>query len=214
MNIVAKLPTRNRPERFKEVITECIERQSGEVTYLISADKDDETMNNTDIKLFCLKNNLNIVYGKSKNKVHAINRDEIEFDILILLSDDMYCVQDGWDERIKNDMISNFPDMDGVLWYNDGFTGDKLDTMVIMGRKYYDRFGYIYHPEYTSLWCDNEFMEVAKSLERIIYFDDVLFEHRHPANIGYGNDEGYELTESFYKKDEVIFNERKSNGFA
>ena len=50
-----------------------------------------------------------------------------------------------------------------------------------MGRKYYDRFGYIYHPSYKSFWCDNEYTEVAARLSKITFMDNVIINHKHPA---------------------------------
>jgi hypothetical protein len=76
-------------------------------------------------------------------------------------------------------MEKYYPDTDGVLWFNDGLQGPRLNTLSILGRKYYDRFGYIYHPAYKSLYCDNEFTEISVSLNKVIYCKDVIIEHRH-----------------------------------
>jgi len=56
-----------------------------------------------------------------------------------------------------------------------------LCVLTIMGRKYYNRFLYVYHPEYKSLWADNEQMEVAKKLNKYAYIYYIVFEHRNPA---------------------------------
>ena len=66
---------------------------------------------------------------------------------------------------IRQKMIKHFPDTDGVLWFFDGWRKD-LNTLCIIGRKYYERFGYIYHPDYKSFWCDAEFTEVANKLKK------------------------------------------------
>ena len=84
-----------------------------------------------------------------------------------------------WDVEIIEKMPQ---DLDHVLFYNDGYCGSKLNTMCILGRKYYERFHYIYHPAYKSLWCDNEFMEVADMLGKQTYYNTCLFRHDHFAN--------------------------------
>ena len=61
----------------------------------------------------------------------------------------------GFDSIIRNEMQKLFPDTDGILWFFDGWRKD-LNTLCILGRKYYDRFGYIYHPDYNSFWSDAE----------------------------------------------------------
>jgi hypothetical protein len=88
----------------------------------------------------------------------------------------------GYDNIIRNNMKTHYPDTDGVLWFNDGYQGQNLNTLCILGRKYYQRFGYIYCPEYKSLWCDNEFMDQANLLGRQIYFHETIIKHEHPAN--------------------------------
>ena len=101
---------------------------------------------------------------------------------MIVTADDMICVQQGWDQIIRNEMNKNFPDGDGVLHFNDGFTGEKLNTLPILTKSYYDRFGFVYNTAYKSLFCDNEFQEVAKKLNKTIYINQVLF----PSNYSKG----------------------------
>jgi hypothetical protein len=83
----------------------------------------------------------------------------------------------GYDSALRDNMEHYFPDTDGVLWFNDGFQKHNLNTLCILGRKYYQRFGYIYHPAYKSLWCDNEFTVVASLLKKQLYFDKVIIRH-------------------------------------
>lgn len=48
-----------------------------------------------------------------------------------------------------------------------------------MDRVYYDRFGYIYYPEYKHMFADTEFTHVADSMHKIITREDLRFPHRH-----------------------------------
>ena len=48
-----------------------------------------------------------------------------------------------------------------------------------------DRFGYIYHPAYRSLWCDNEFQQVSWTLDKSVFINETIIEHQHYTN-GYG----------------------------
>ena len=91
----------------------------------------------------------------------------------------------GYDTIIRNKMNELYPDTDGVLWFNDGNQGDRLNTLCILGKKYYKRFNYIYNPEYKSVWSDNEFMDVANLLGKQTYFNDVIIRHEHP-DVGFG----------------------------
>jgi hypothetical protein len=192
MKIIVKFPTRGRKNKFfntfKKYYDLCDDINN--VKFLVSIDRDDIEMNNQDT-FDILKNftNVSVVVGESKSKVHAVNRDLenfTEWDILLLASDDMIPQIKGYDNIIIDKMVSNYPDTDGVLWFNDGFQGNRLNTLCILGKKYYERFNYIYYPEYKSTWCDNEFMSVAAILNKQTYFNEVIIKHEHP-DWGYGN---------------------------
>lgn len=158
------------------------------------------------------------MWGQSENKIHAVNRDmefSGEWNILICMSDDMVWVQEGFDIQIIKDMHHYFPDGDGFLHYPDGAVNQKLATMSIMGKKYYDRFEYIYNPEYESVYCDQEAMQVAKKLGKYQYINNHLFEHKHPRWKKSEWDEQYRRTEdpSVYARDRRTFMRRQANNF-
>jgi hypothetical protein len=124
----------------------------------------------------------------------------------------MIPISDGYDETIRKDMNDNFPDTDGVLWYHDG-AQENLNTLCILGQKYYKRFNYIYHPSYISLWCDNEFTDVSLYLKRVYKSTKTIIEHQHPAWQKTAFDELYSRNESYYSLDQVTYNKRSSNNF-
>jgi hypothetical protein len=110
-------------------------------------------------------------------------------------------------------MKEHYPDTDGVLWFNDGHQGNNLNTLCILGKKYYERFNYIYHPEYKSVWSDNEFMLVGNILKKQTYFDEVIIEHEHP-DWGYGNrDVIHRINSQNESHDRNLFTTRKNNNF-
>jgi hypothetical protein len=207
MKILVKFPTRQRPSQCVVALNACIENQTtSNVHYLLTVDSDDRSMDAV-ISAVETHDFISVDSGISKSKINACNRGidtfSGEWDIVLLLSDDMICQKKGWDAQLIDEMGSHYPDTDGVLFHNDGFVGEKLNTMCILGRKYYDRFGYIYNPEYKSLWCDNEFMDMANILGKQTYFNDVLFKHEHPANNG-------DIADSLYQKNDVAFQRDKS----
>jgi len=192
---------------------------------LVSLDVDDTTMNNPEtinkltefVKKYPEK--IIIKYGYSKSKIDAINRDineikeKFNFDILVNFSDDMEFIQHSFDEVIRDKFYVHYQDTDGNIYFNDGFVGDRISTMSIIGRKYYDKFNYIYHPSYHSLWCDNEYTELAKMNQKIIYFHENIYRHNHPANVGGFIDEQLVKTESFAEIDRQNYEKRLINKF-
>ena len=219
MKLLIKFPTRNRKNKFFKVLRQyqnlCEDLDN--TYFLITLDNDDESMNSSDVEdIFNTFKNVKVIYGTSNSKIHAVNRDiELvnDWDIVLLASDDMTPKVKGYDNIIRNKMKEFYSDTDGILWFNDGHMGNKLNTLCILGKKYYDRFGYIYHPEYKSVWSDNEFMLVGNILGKQTYFEQVIIEHEHP-DWGYGNrDEIHQNNSKNENQDKLLFTKRKDNNF-
>jgi hypothetical protein len=217
MKLLIKFPTRNRPEKFLKALDKYCRFLSDKSTKIIvTCDNDDESMKQEYV-LAAIKQYENVVlfFGDNKSKIEAVNAnlDNVDFDILLLASDDMLPTVNGYDEVIKNKMLEYYPDTDGVLWFNDGYQGNKLNTLSIMGKKYFDRFGYIYYPEYKSVWCDNEFMDVANILGKQTYFEETIIRHEHP-DWGFGNrDEVHILNNVNGNHDKNLYYQRKNINF-
>jgi len=217
MKLLIKFPTRNRPNKFFKALDTYVNFLDDPTTQIIvTCDNNDSTMTEAYVKEVVEQyNNVRMCYGDSKTKIEAVNADlnDVEFDILLLASDDMIPKVKGYDTIIKNKMKEHYPDTDGVLWFNDGHKGNELNTLCILGKKYYDRFGYIYHPDYVSVWCDNEFMDVAKLLGKQTYFDEVIIEHQHP-DWGYGQqDVIHSINQRYEAQDKQLYTTRKLNNF-
>jgi hypothetical protein len=161
-----------------------------------------------------IKGNHTYIAGTSKSKVDAINRDmdfinsQYDWDILVNFSDDVIITEKGFDDIIRKD----FESLVQVLHYPDGNRADLL-TVSIIGKDYYKRDNYIYNPEYKSLYCDNEAMEVAKQRGCYKFVDKVIFNHLHPAFNKGIFDAQYQHTESFGHEDYQTYQRRKANGF-
>jgi len=190
---------------------------SSDIQILVSYDEDDSSMLPSIIKQameMCDK--IVLIEGEGSTKIEACNRDVNkikDWDIVILMSDDMIPQVEEWDDVIRYDMKTNFPDLDGCLWYSDGYQ-DRICTMVVMGKTYYDRTKYLYHPDYTSLFSDNEQTEVAQNLGKMFKSDTCLFKHEHPMNNRtVSNDALYKRNEPFWDIDKKVYERRKSNGF-
>lgn len=213
--ILLKLPTRSRPEKAIAALEIAYKRAHNKelLSAIVSYDSDDTTMTEDVIKRLEAIGNVKCISGISSCKVEAVNRDmeqSGEWDIVVLLSDDMICAFDNWD-KILRQRFGN--DLDQCLHFNDGYRGRDIQTLYIAGKKYYDRLKYFYNNAYKSLFCDNEQMEVAKMLGKYKYFMEVLFRHEMAMN-GFAQDELHKHTESFWNEDEATFKERKLKRFA
>ena len=203
MKIVFNYASRSRPQLFKRGVDSIVQNASGNYEIYAIVDESDYQL---DFYNFA---NCVPVIGKSLSKVDAINRinkyiNTIDYDIIVNMSDDMVFTKKGFDDIIRK----SFDNLDQCLHFPDGNRNDLI-TMSILGRKFFERFNYIYNPAYISLYCDNEQTEVAQKLGCYKFVNKQIFEHLHPA---YGKahfDHQYKHTESFNEIDRRTYHLRK-----
>lgn len=217
MKLLIKFPTKVRAKKFLNVLSKYVRFMDDKTNkVVVSCDLDDISMKENYVtEVIKTYDNVELQFNNNKSKIEAINHgmDNLDFDIVLLASDDMVPMVKGYDTIIKNRMKETYPDTDGVLWFNDGYKGKELNTLCILGKKYYDRFGYIYHPSYNSVWCDNEFMDVANKLGKQTYFSEIIIRHQHP-DWGFGlRDEIHVTNMKNESSDKLTYNKRKLNNF-
>jgi len=188
-----------------------------EFEFVVSLNEDDKTMNNDSMRKFMDRiANLSYFYGNHTNKIAACNADidlKKEWDILVLVSDDMI-PKKNFDKTIIENMIKFFPDTDGALHFNDGYCGkDRTITFSIIGRKLYESLSYVYHPDYKSFYCDNEFTDVVRKLKKVHYDNRVIVQHKWTGG-GNSSDELYRMNTKLGKDDDKTYSRRKKLGFS
>lgn len=232
MKLLVQFPTYNRPQKFLNVLKQYIDTcsEKHEIFFNINCDSDDLTMTESHVqnqitKLLMRKSWIRgiVNFDKDTDKISAIN-DHIEgvtrffdFDIVICASDDMIPKAWYWDVEIANAMQKYFPDLDGCVHFNDGNTNGDLITFSILGKKLYEHFGYIYHPDYKSLYCDDEFTQEVRAMGKEKYIDKVIISHEHwsiPASENHNEtDMAVQKTLFYSGRDQQVFEKRKSLGF-
>jgi hypothetical protein len=167
-------------------------------------------------------NNIKVVYGKSDSKIDAINRDinqvadfwaeAADWDILVVHSDDMMMMMNGWDEIIRMEFIQS--GLDTLLHLPDQDAKAALATMYIAGRIFYERFMYIYDPRFKSLWCDNLVQDIAIKLKKYRYVDiPHVISHLNPVYGHLERDELFDRQQADWGEDENMYRQIKANGF-
>lgn len=223
MRILLKCPTRSRPQKVITTLSAYIKlaSQPGLLGVAISCDDNDETMSRNlvheELHRVLSKTAWHRIFmSPNRNKIQACNANmnEInwEWDIVVLVSDDMIPQIRGWDDIIRNHMLSRFPSTDGILWFNDGHQGDKLNTLCVFGRKMYEHFGYIYHPDYKSLFCDTELTDLCRNelKDKCMYIPYCIIRHEHPGT-GYAQnmDALYDHNQKYWNEDMYTYIRRK-----
>lgn len=220
MRLLLKYPTRGRPRQFLTTLKGWLEQASdpSKITVLVSYDLDDATMNH-DVIAAAEKMHPAVVCvgGHSKSKIEACNADingyAGDWDIVLLISDDMWCRRQGWDDLVRSKMALFFPDTDGALWFFDG-SQKLINTIECVGRVRYERFKYLYHGSYCSFFCDNEASEVGKRDKKLVFIDRQICSHEHPSwGRGMKPDATYQRNNKYWKQDENNYHKRKAEGF-
>lgn len=220
LDILIKYPTRGRPTQFLQTLSGWMSLADdlNHIRVLVSCDSDDLMMTDqviVDAGKICP--NLTVVRSSSPHKIAACNADlpsyQEKWDIVLLVSDDMFCTQIGWDNFIRENMELSFPNLNGALWFFDG-AQKAFNTLECVGRKRYAHFGYLYHPAYAGFFCDNESTEVGLRDGKLKYVDLSICRHEHPLWKGsMKNDATYSRSLPWWNQDSDTYQNRKSAGF-
>ena len=223
--MIFNFASRSRPDKFFAALRNIDSVCSGNYTVIAKLDLDDPAGVEAYAEVVNFPNVI-VKWGYSKSKIHAINRDLDDlpdYDIICNHSDDMVLgtpidtiagrIFLGHFDEILRQYMRLLLKFDGVLHLPDGQIKNELCTYSIMGRTYFDRFGYVYHPDYTSLWCDNEFMDVAQKLGKWAYLPIQMIEHKHPAWGKAEKDAQYIEQGALYWQDKEVYERRKGLNF-
>lgn len=185
------------------------------VRFVVSIDNDDRTMHARQVQDYLRRQrDVQVFSGNSKSKIAAVNADFDklgDYDVLILASDDMVPQVRHYDTIIEQLMRVKFPGLDGCLHFSDGANVHGLNTMPIAGKKLIDSWGFIYHPDYISEWCDNWYQSVTERDGKSYKDDRVLF--RHAWTDLTGHDATFKRNAGFYDRDKATFERHKAAGF-
>lgn len=223
LKILFKFPCRYRKDMFFKSLDSLNNNIRDRNNYLISLtlDEDDEILNTEEVKERLKKyENVSIEWGLSGSKIAAINRSlpDYNFDLIVCWSQDMFAEMFGFDDIIRQECynINNNHGDDFLYHLPEPDSRELLNVLYIATRKYFDRFGYIYHPSYLSLWSDNETMCVAKMLGKYHYSGTMgLYSHKNPAYHQYNleRDELFNQQQALWSVDEANFHERRKRNF-
>lgn len=209
MKISILHPSRGRPQKAFETTKKWIENAGCEIEYILSLDWTDHELFVYKELYFEIQSNGQVITNHNRSAIDAINNAAkiATGDILIVLSDDFDCPKD-WGKQIieatqgKTDWILKTPD--GIQRW--------IITMPIMDRVYYNRFGYIYFPEYLHMFCDTELSCVADLTGRKIEAN-IPFVHNHYSIGKSQKDEVSERADKTWDQGEKLFLQRYKENF-
>ena len=207
MKILVHFPTRGRKSQAEDTLRAYISNtERPDLIHIFAACNDA-----ADVPAYAHSH----IVSPFRSKIAAYNAVpmDLEWDIVIAASDDMWCIQQGWDTIVRTAMQEHFPNLDGCLWFSDG-RQDRICTMSIMGRKAFEADGYIYHQDYLSFFCDNEWTETWAARGKLHKDPRCLFRNEHYAWGGVmGEDPTYKRSTPHWQHDKQLYHERKLKGW-
>jgi len=119
----------------------------------------------------------NLCYVENANAAAEAARGKV----LLMATDDMF-PPEHWDTAL----LTAIPDLDGefvaeVSVRTGSWPPASSDPqfMQVLSRKRYERYGYVFYPEYVSMWCDVDFTAQARKDGVMVDARHVTFDHRH-----------------------------------
>lgn len=173
-------PSRSRPSQAAATAKAWLSsaKDKGRIEYILSTDDSDpDSVNYLDAFSWGLHDpTFNWLSNENKTAIEAINK-AAKFshgDLIIQIADDFNQPPFHWDEYLLSHLEGK---EDYAVKTQDGIQ-PTLITLPILDRTYYNRFGYIYHPDYIHMSSDVEFTAVAHMLGRVITLP-IKIPHNH-----------------------------------
>jgi hypothetical protein len=177
------LPTRGRTklvERFLQSVTaESAHPELIEV--ILCVDDDDPESHGIKSSELALK--IVIVPRQTMGAYNSICLKNATGQITIAVNDDIVIRTKGWDEKVRA-LDARHPDGIYLGYGNDLFKGEKLCTFPILSRQTCEVLVEPYPELYKGAFIDVHLMDIFRRLEkrghsRMIYAEDIVFEHHH-----------------------------------
>lgn len=206
-------PTRNREDESFSTYVKWLSKaeNTDTIDYILSVDIDDP------INYESFFGQADIFRNNNKTAIQAINvaasyvylKSDEDY-ILVIVSDDTDCPE-HWDTILRTYLFSYCVNYDFVAKVDDGLQA-TLITMPIMGKTYYERYGYVYHPDYKHMFCDQELTAVAIMTDKYIKLP-LTFNHLHYTTGKSAYDEVNRRNDATWGQGEALFNERLKTNF-
>lgn len=213
MKISLLHPSRGRPQKSFENSREWIEKAGCEVELIISIDHSDVTHKQY-ITTYAVNGRKTILCHDNQSVVEATNRaaKESTGDILLYLSDDFKAF-DNWGLAVQKEFEGVSEPL--LIKVDDCLQKFQVPvlTIPIMNRALYERLGYFWHPEYKSMFVDEDLYWTSNKLNTMKMCPHLKFEHAHVCVGKAPDDETYRRSSANWEQGKAVFQRRKEEGF-
>lgn len=211
-------PSRGRPEKSFNNSREWIEKAGCDVELIVSIDRSDNWKAYFDLyppyPHAPVGSYIRMYMNDNTSVVEATNKaaKESTGDILIYLSDDFKCF-DNWGLAVQKEFEGVSQPL--LLKVDDCLQKFQVPvlTIPIMNRQLYERLGYFWHPEYKSMFVDEDLYWTAQKLNATKMCPHLKFEHQHVCNGKASDDDTYRASAANWDQGKAVYQRRKTEGF-
>ncbi len=192
-------PSRGRPQKAFERYLEWIGNSTTEIDYILSLDTNDNLLQDY---RDTFKDVCKIIVNQNRSLTDATNNGAVVAagHLFVVVSDDFHCFH-AWDQVL---LKATEGKEDFVLKTFDG-EQKWIVTLPIIDRAYYERVGYLYHPDYRHLFADTHQTILADLHGKLIIRNDIVFTHRPHWITKERPDDITRRSNGTYQQGEVIF---------
>jgi len=177
------LPTRGRAELLRRFLESVLARSERPdlVEVVVYADADDPSSHGFQVEGLEVRTIVGPRASMGEYNTACFERSR--GDIVVLGNDDVVIQTRGWDRKLR-EMHAAMQDRVYLAYPNDLFKGRGLSAFPILSRAVCQMLGEPFPRAYRGAFIDYHLLDIFKRLERrghprLIYLEDVVFEHMH-----------------------------------
>jgi hypothetical protein len=177
MRINVCTPTRGKPDRLAEFVSESIRNSVLDTTRFVIGIDDDDT---DSLSLAADHDKIIISVAPREDALGAkYNRcaKAYDADIYVMGLDDVAISTPGWDEKLA-EAASVFPDGIGCVYFGKEPHGESLPSMQAATKRLVDLMGFFVVPHFPFWWGNTSLDEIAHMIGRVVEVD---IETRYPT---------------------------------
>ena len=201
-------PSRGRPWKGYDTANKWIEHAGCQVEHIFSLDESDpERSKYQKIDKLLIDNNTSVVEATNKAAKMA------KGDILLYLSDDFDCFPD-WGLYVTRE-AAKITRPDWLLKVDDCLQRFEVDvlTIPIMSKALYNKLGYFWHPEYKSMFTDQDLYWTTFNMGCLFTAPHLKFPHQHYSVGKTKIDDTYQRSNQNWNSGKELYHKRKAMNF-
>lgn len=179
-------PTRERPERFAEMVASARDTATNHIEIIAVLDVDDPRADDYSGSVCYIKSAPESVHSDLWNQAWRYGTG----DTAGLVGDDVVFRTPGWDVAVA-DSFALWPDRIGMVYTENG-TRENRPEHPFVSREWINAAGFFTPPYFRSWFADRWLWEVSAAVGRRHYLKGVVIEHMSPAYGKAPNDPLYE----------------------